>query len=386
LLLPALLFSQIDVVNDGLPTINNDLDVVINGNLVHQGNGNITNTGNFYITGNLINNNPANNVFTSGSNGWVHVIGDTQTIGGTTMTHFNNLELTGTGVKQLVGADVEIEDSLILNDREFASTDNTVFVTDPGLGIIRYQPNGFVSSTNDGGLSRNTLSASTYTFPVGSNLGTMRYRPVDITPNSAASNTYKVRMANVDATTEGFPLTSKEGAVGDINPNFYHRINRTFGSSPADITIYYDNTLDGNYTVQAQWQNTSLWKSLGAASTSSNYGFTGLTTSGFNNFSPTPFALSTELTLNVFVANVFSPNGDGFNDVLHLKGKGISQFLFTIYDRWGEKVFETTDISIGWDGNFKGKPMDPGVFVYYVTGKLENGDAINKKGNVTLLR
>lgn len=377
-------FSQINVVNDGASIINTNVDVVINGNVIHQNDGSISNAGNFYITGDWTNNNPVNNVFTAGNNGWVHLNGATQTISGTTFTHFNNLELSGTGIKQLNSIDAEIEDTLSLNDREFASGDNTVFVIATGVGVVN-RTDGFVSSTNDGGLSRNTLAANTYFFPVGSSTGTVRFRPVDITPNSASANTFKVRMANVDAGTEGFNRSSKESTIGQINPNFYHRINRTNGTSPADVTLYYDNNIDGNYDIMSQWQNTAQWKNLGTVTTTNNYGLSGLTKQAHTDFSTTPFALA-EVVPAVFVPNVFSPNGDGNNDVLHVHGKGIAEMQFIIYDRWGEKVFESTDVNTGWDGGLNGKPMNSAVFVYILKGTFVSGDTFSKKGNITLLR
>ncbi|MFH1320704.1 MAG: gliding motility-associated C-terminal domain-containing protein [Bacteroidota bacterium] len=88
----------------------------------------------------------------------------------------------------------------------------------------------------------------------------------------------------------------------------------------------------------------------------------------------------------IFIPDIFSPNGDGSNDMLYVRGKKIESINFAIYDRWGEKVFETTDINNGWDGNFRGKPMNPAVFVYYVTGNFTNGDVINEKGHVALIR
>jgi len=376
-------FSQINFVNDGASITNTNSIFFINGNVIHQNNGSITNTGNFYITGDCINNNTAGNVFTSGNSGWVHLDGAAQVISGSTLTHFNNLELSGTGIKQLNDVDTEIEDTLLLNDREFATGDNTVFVIATGTGVVT-RTDGFVSSTNDGGLSRNTLAANTYFFPVGSSIGTARFRPIDITPDDASANTFKVRMANTDATTEGFDLSSKESTIGEINPNFYHRINRTNGNSSADITLYYDNSSDGDYEIMTAWQNTAQWKNLGLVTTTNN-GLSGLTKQTVSDFSTSAFALA-EVVPTILVANVFSPNNNGTNDVLHVLGKGIDQMQFTIFDRWGEKVFETTDVNTGWDGTYKGKPMNIGVFVYIIKGKFKNGDTIDKKGNVTLLR
>ncbi len=88
----------------------------------------------------------------------------------------------------------------------------------------------------------------------------------------------------------------------------------------------------------------------------------------------------------VFVPNVFSPNNDGENDVLYVRGNCIKEFTFTIYDRWGEKVFETSDISMGWDGTYRNKEINTSVFVYYLNATLTTGQQINQKGNVTLIK
>jgi gliding motility-associated-like protein len=87
-----------------------------------------------------------------------------------------------------------------------------------------------------------------------------------------------------------------------------------------------------------------------------------------------------------YIPNAFSPNGDGYNDVFYIYGKAISSVNFSIFDRWGEKVFESNDLGSGWDGVFKGTFMQPGVFVYYAELYFENGDKVEEKGSITLLR
>ena len=57
-----------------------------------------------------------------------------------------------------------------------------------------------------------------------------------------------------------------------------------------------------------------------------------------------------------------------------------------IYNRWGQKVFETNDLNIKWDGTFRGLPVDPGVFVYYFNAVCPNGDEVVYKGNITVLK
>lgn len=87
-----------------------------------------------------------------------------------------------------------------------------------------------------------------------------------------------------------------------------------------------------------------------------------------------------------FMPNAFSPNDDGLNDIINVHGRCISSFNLQIFDRWGEKVFETSSITDGWDGTYKGKKMNTGVFVYKVDGIDLLGEPFKMKGNITLLR
>jgi len=89
---------------------------------------------------------------------------------------------------------------------------------------------------------------------------------------------------------------------------------------------------------------------------------------------------------HIYLPNVFSPDGDGFNDVLLLRGAGILTMQLVIYDRWGQKVFESTAMSLGWDGKISGSDCETGVYYYSLKAELSDGQQIKKGGNVTLLR
>jgi len=89
---------------------------------------------------------------------------------------------------------------------------------------------------------------------------------------------------------------------------------------------------------------------------------------------------------HIFVPNIFSPNDDGINDILYVYGKNFKTIRFLIYNRWGQLVFETLDISHGWDGTFKSRKLNPAVFVYYLEAVLENGQKISKSGDITLIK
>lgn len=88
----------------------------------------------------------------------------------------------------------------------------------------------------------------------------------------------------------------------------------------------------------------------------------------------------------IFIPNAFTPNGDNNNDVLYVRSNIINEIYLAIYDRWGEKVFETTSMNQGWDGTFRGMQCDPGVFDYYLEVTCINDIEFVKKGNITLIR
>ena len=74
------------------------------------------------------------------------------------------------------------------------------------------------------------------------------------------------------------------------------------------------------------------------------------------------------------------------NDDLFVRGNGIDELYFAVFNRWGEKVFETEDKDIGWDGTFRGKELSADVFGYLLEVRCFNGQTFFKKGNITLIR
>ena len=95
----------------------------------------------------------------------------------------------------------------------------------------------------------------------------------------------------------------------------------------------------------------------------------------------------------VYVPNIFSPNGDNINDeILIFAGVGVSRVLdWRIIDRWGNLLhhaenFIPGDYDFAWDGNFRGEPVNPNVFVFMAEIEYTNGDTKLIKGSITLLR
>jgi gliding motility-associated-like protein len=92
----------------------------------------------------------------------------------------------------------------------------------------------------------------------------------------------------------------------------------------------------------------------------------------------------------IYIPNSFSPNGDGVNDFFMLYGvkpEFMESFYFSVFDRWGERVFTTEQVDFIWDGTYKGKLLSPGVFVYHLKFVMLGGDIIEeRKGSLLLLR
>lgn len=90
---------------------------------------------------------------------------------------------------------------------------------------------------------------------------------------------------------------------------------------------------------------------------------------------------------NVFVPNAFTPNGDGLNDVARPILVGIKELrYFTLFNRYGEVVYTTTKQGAGWDGVYKDNKQNQGAYVWQLQAVDINGDVINQKGAIILIR
>jgi gliding motility-associated-like protein len=92
---------------------------------------------------------------------------------------------------------------------------------------------------------------------------------------------------------------------------------------------------------------------------------------------------------HIEIPNAFSPNDDDINDKLCVKSKttvGIVEFRAIIFNRWGQKLYEWTDINDGWDGTYNGHPVKQGTYFVLVTAKGSDGQTHTIKRDVNLLR
>lgn len=291
--------------NGNVAHLNPGCVVYIQNGDVRNENGLLNNAGRLIIEKNFINNDTAtsgnlagkyeiqgnftNNQTFIENQGEVTLNGSNQQITGSVVTSFYDLTLAGTGVKSLT-LNSRVNHNLKLNDRELSTGGNMMYVDNTSPNAVT-ESGGFVSSTGTGRLVREMNQPANYNFPVGSSAGTPRIRPIGITPTTVGNNAFAVRFANVDPSLEGFDRSLHAAAVCDINNKFYHLIQRTSGTSAANISMNYLSSADGSWAGIGHWQNNPQWQNTSNAIQGANGAYNLLTINNWNDYSYPAFAL-----------------------------------------------------------------------------------------------
>jgi gliding motility-associated-like protein len=149
------------------------------------------------------------------------------------------------------------------------------------------------------------------------------------------------------------------------------------------------NATGGNsytWTPASSLDNSGIANPIASPAATTVYTVTGKDQDGCSNSDTVTVKVNFNGGIFYGLPNAFTPNGDGLNDCFGVKSWGqVSQLDFSIYNRWGERVFHTSDPHNCWDGNYKGNPQQAGVFVYMIKAKTACGN-IDEKGTVTLIR
>lgn len=247
------------------------------------------------------------------------------------------------------------------------TADNTTFCT-----------SGCVNFTD---LSTGTPTSWSWSFPGASPSSSTAQNPTNIcySANGSYSVTLIVTNANGSDTlikpnyiTVGVP--TQVSIVGNTAINACE--STTLGAYPADGTYTWGPNVN---ILCEECQSATV-----APTSTTNYWVTYTSPDGCVD-SDTVTVTVTNI-YNYFMPTGFSPNGDGINDVIQVHGKGIDYINLKIFDRIGEKVFETSDIDQGWDGKLLGDRMNDNVFVYMLEVTYCNGETVKEQGNITLVR
>jgi gliding motility-associated-like protein len=200
------------------------------------------------------------------------------------------------------------------------------------------------------------------------------------TATGLAAGSYNVTVtdSNNCYQVSSFTVNAIPGPTAEAGPDLTINIGNMATLNAGGGEAYLWNTGDTTATINVSPQIATVY----CVTVTDTLGCSG--TACVNVFVEIPCPTNDDLS----VPNAFSPNNDGNNDDFCLQGWDycISVFIVYIFDRWGEKVFESSDPEFCWDGTYKGKPMDAAVFVYYISAVLNNNDKITRTGNISLIR
>lgn len=238
-----------------------------------------------------------------------------------------------------------------------------------GSGALLANASQFALSTNwflgDGNTS--TSTSPFYTF---NNVGTYTITLVVSNPGSCNKfDSVKRTIKILPAPTADFsflplvPVTNGSTTFTNLSTNavsYFWAFGDGTSSTEENPVHMYNKT--GKYTVCLEAKNTS-----GCVDTVCK-------------------TVSADVMPAIGVPTAFSPNGDGANDILYVRGAAVKTVDFKVYNRFGEMVFETTNMDFGWDGNYKGKPQEMEAYAWTLEATFIDDSFVKQKGNVTLLR
>jgi len=166
--------------------------------------------------------------------------------------------------------------------------------------------------------------------------------------------------------------------------------NPLTGYTPASINFYFNGTGAATYVWTFGDGNSSTQQNPVYVYTSPGiYTVTLTINSGSPNFCEDTFTFTIEIfdPSSVSIPNVFTPNGDGFNDVFKVKSRGLETEAMSIFNRWGKKLFEWNTPDGAWDGKIeKSKTAADGVYFYIYIAKGFDKIEYNYTGTVTLIK
>lgn len=338
--------------------------VSVKGGVWNKPNGAFYNAGEFYIQ-DTVRSDGGNTFFHQSWKGTTYLNGGSQEITGNSVPKFYKLKLIGTpnSIKTL-HLNAQVEDTLTLNDHEFATQQFTLYSLTTKLNAIT-RTTGFVSSLDTGALDRRTALNGNYLFPVGSSLGTSRYRPVIITPNTNGFNNFAVRMANIDATLETFDRNIKDSTICQVNPQYYHRIYHPSGNDSADVRVFYDATADGDFEGLAHWQHQPRWENIApVVQLPPQNGLTSYVKTNWADFSYSPFAF---INLTPLATLAIQPDSVCFKQAVTLTVHpgGLGQYI--LIDNASDTLYAGADTTWTID------TLAPGRHVLTVTIVKTNG-------------
>ena len=227
-------------------------------------------------------------------------------------------------------------------------------------------------------LSTNAPTSWSWSFPGASTTTSTSQNPTNICYSANGSYSVTLIATNADGSD-----TLTQVAYITVGAPVTVTISGNLVINACESTTLNASPSDGTY----------VW-APGLSSTSAEVTVSPTVTTDYTVTYTSPAGCTDSETATVIVQNIFtyymptgfSPNGDGINDVIQVHGRGIDYINLKIFDRIGEKVFETANPETAWDGKLLGLKMNDNVFVYDLVVTFCNGNTAKEHGSIILAR
>ncbi|HEX6846256.1 MAG TPA: gliding motility-associated C-terminal domain-containing protein, partial [Chitinophagaceae bacterium] len=238
---------------------------------------------------------------------------------------------------------------------------------------------------------QNPVAGATYNWYSAATGGTLLGTGTSVTVNNVTGfvNVYLESIVN------GCPSDTRDRATAAILPALTAPV-AIVDSVGVNFIRFRWNAITNATGYQVSTNNGATWTTPSSGSTGLTHTVSGLTLGAsvtlqvraLGGCQPAVSAPVTGQTRTdeVFIPNSFTPNGDGRNDVLRVYSNVIRSLKFVVFNQWGEKIFESSDPNMAWDGIFKGKPQPSGVYIYVAEIIINTGERIDRKGAINLVR
>jgi gliding motility-associated-like protein len=236
--------------------------------------------------------------------------------------------------------------------------------------------------------------------------GALQALPLSSTNAIPVTGTWSPALNNTATTTYTFTPDSGQCANGSTLTIQVHPVP-AFINIKRDTTVY-DGTVLASYnfpvndpagTINWNNSNPSIGLAVSGTGTIPSFRATNMADTALNAIITTvPFTNGCAgvsqsfkikvlpLTKEIFVPNVFSPDGDGRNDQFFIYGNYIASVELQIFNQWGQHLATLTGTNQGWDGKYKGSAQPVGVYLYVLKAELKDGRNVRRKGSITLIR
>ena len=164
----------------------------------------------------------------------------------------------------------------------------------------------------------------------------------------------------------------------DPDDGIFSDLNIQFTDLSFDATSWLWDFGDGSYSTEQHPEH--------VFTQSGTYTVTLTVTNDFGCSATTSYTLIVHSPFSIYLPNAFTPDGDQYNNTFSAIGTGVDRFELNVFNRWGELIFESNDMQVGWDGTYQGQPVQDGVYTWALTVQSSEGINYQYTGHVALIR